>query len=184
MTKSSRRDKSVYLALALLLGPGSALADAPGLEVAGALPRTGKLTLQDLEAMKPEKAAWSNQGKQQEVEGVPVGKILTAFGFAPGPMGKGVPPAEKRPGYKKVVLVTSRDGFQAVFSCAELAEEMGATRALLVWKVDGQPLPPEQGPFRLVVLTDKEPSRSAWAVKKIEVIDPAPVPPRSAPARP
>src|SRR5688572_6027294 len=100
---------SLHLAAWLLLIPGVALADAPSVEVTGALPKTGKLTLKDLEGMKPEKATWSNQGKQQEVEGVAVGKILTAFGFVPGPMGKGVPPAEKRPGYKKVVLVTSKD---------------------------------------------------------------------------
>ncbi len=164
----------------LLLLPCIALAQAPAapsLEVAGALPKTGKLALKDLEALKPEKATWTERGKQVEVEGVPLGKILTASGFSPGPMGKDVAPAEKRPGYKKVVVVTSKDGFQAVFSCAELAEDMGPTRALLVWKMDGKPVPPEQGPLRLLVLTDKEPSRSAWSVEKIEVVDPRPRPP-------
>jgi len=169
---AKRKEWWFLAALLLVLIPGAAFAGAPELEVAGALPRTGKLTLKDLEAMKPEKATWTLQGKPQVIEGVPVGRILASFGFAPGVMGKDVPPAEKRPGYKKVALVTARDGFQALFSCAELAEEMGATRALLVWKIDGKPLPPDQAPFRLVVLTDKEPSRSPYAVEKIEVIDP------------
>jgi DMSO/TMAO reductase YedYZ molybdopterin-dependent catalytic subunit len=65
----------------------------------------------------------------------------------------------------------ARDGFQAVFSCAELAEEMGATKAMLIWKIDGKPLAPEQGPVRIVVLTDKEASRSVYGVEKLEVID-------------
>ncbi|HZN93242.1 MAG TPA: molybdopterin-dependent oxidoreductase [Myxococcales bacterium] len=162
----------------LLLIPGLSWAGAPpapaapSVEVTGALPKTGKLALKDLQAMKPEKATWTDRGKQVEVEGVPLGKVLAASGFEPGPMDRSGPPADKRPGYKKVVLVTARDGFQSVFSCAELAEEMGpATRTLLVWKVDGKPLPPEQGPFRLVVLSDKEASRSTWAVEKIDVLD-------------
>lgn len=172
MAKISGSARRSLLLAAWLLIPSVALADAPSLEVAGALPKTGKLTLKELEAMKPEKASWTNHGKQHEVEGVPVSKVLAAFGFTPGPMSKDMPPTEKRLGYKKVLVATAKDGFQAVFSCAELAEGMGATRALLVWKVDGKPLPPEQAPFRLVVLTDQEPSRSPWAVVKIEVIDP------------
>lgn len=48
---------------------------------------------------------------------------------------------------------------------------MGPTRALVVWKIDGQPLPPGTGPFRIVVLTDQEPSRSVFAVAKLEVLD-------------
>jgi hypothetical protein len=56
--------------------------------------------------------------------------------------------------------VLSRFGFfQAVFSCAEVFGSMGATRAMVVWKVDGKPLPEDRGPLRLVVVTDKEPSR-------------------------
>jgi len=178
MTKPSHRDVKgsrarapLRLAALLLVFPATALAGSPAVEVTGALPKRGALELKDLEAMKPEKATWTDHGKSQEMEGVPLAKILAAFGYEVGPMGKDVAPAEKRPGFKKVVVVTARDGFQAVFSCAELSDEIGATRALLVWKADGKPLPPEQGPIRLVVPTDKEASRSAWAVQKIEVVD-------------
>lgn len=48
---------------------------------------------------------------------------------------------------------------------------MGPTRALLVWKMDGKPLPETMGPFRLVVLTDQEPSRSVFQLVKLEIID-------------
>jgi hypothetical protein len=43
---------------------------------------------------------------------------------------------------EKAVVATAPDGFQAVFSCAELFPEMGPTRAFVVWTVDGQPMPP------------------------------------------
>jgi hypothetical protein len=58
-----------------------------------------------------------------------------------------------------------------VLSCAEVFESMGATRAMVVWKVDGKPLPEDRGPLRLVVLTDKEPSRSIYSLRKLEILD-------------
>ena len=69
------------------------------------------------------------------------------------------------------VRASAADGFEAVFSCAELFESMGATRAMIVWKVDGKPLAADRGPLRLVVLTDKEPSRSIHGLRTIEVLD-------------
>jgi len=47
-------------------------------------------------------------------------------------------------------------------------EDMGSTRALVVWEMDGKPLLSERGPFRLVVLTDKEPGRSVCSLDRIE----------------
>ena len=82
-----------------------------------------------------------------------------------------MPKAEKRAGYRKVVVATARDGFQAVFSCAEIAEGKGATRALVAWAIDGKPLPPEMGPLRLVVLTDGEPARSIYQLESLKVVE-------------
>jgi hypothetical protein len=48
---------------------------------------------------------------------------------------------------------------------------MGPTRALIVWEIDGKPLASNAGPFRVVVLTDNEPSRSVHGVTKLEVLD-------------
>ena len=166
MTKT----KTILVAWLVSIPVAALAAEVASLEVTGALPKTGKVTVKELEAMKPEKATWTDHGAQREVEGVPLIKVLAAFGFESGPMGMGVAPAQKRPGYKKVVVVTAKDGFKAVFTCAEL--EIGATRALLVWKTDGKPLPADHAPFRLVVPTDKEGSRSPYAVERIEVIDP------------
>jgi hypothetical protein len=105
------------------------------------------------------------------VVGVPLEKLLTRAGFEVGAMGKDVPKHEKRKGWRMVVVASAADGFQAVLSCAEFFESMGATRAMVVWKIDGKPLPADRGPLRLVVLTDREPSRSIYGLRTLEVRD-------------
>ena len=70
-----------------------------------------------------------------------------------------------------VSLAAARDGFQAVFSAAELTEGMGKTQVLLIWMLDGKPLPADAGPLRLVVLSDGEPSRSLFQLSRIDVVD-------------
>jgi DMSO/TMAO reductase YedYZ molybdopterin-dependent catalytic subunit len=148
------------------------------LRVAGALPKTGALTLADLAALGPVTATWVAHGGKHEVHGVPLDRVLTHFGFTPGSMDASVPKRDKRKGWHMVVIASAADGFQAVFSCAEIFETMGATRVLVVWKIDGKPLPPDRGPLRLVPLTDKEPSRSVFSVNRLEVIDPTAPPTR------
>jgi hypothetical protein len=73
-------------------------------------------------------------------------RILTRFGFEPGTMGKDVPKHEKRKGWRMAIRASAPDGFEAILSCAEV-------------------------PLRLVVLTDKQPSRSVYGVRKLEVLD-------------
>lgn len=52
-----------------------------------------------------------------------------------------------------------------------LFPDMGPTRALVNWEIDGKSLSPEEAPFRLVVTTDKEPSRSLYKLVRLEVVD-------------
>jgi hypothetical protein len=146
--------------------------------VSGALPKSGALALGDLAALGPVTTTWVAHGQKHEVYGVPLERVLGHFGFDPGPMDKSMPKRDKRKGWRMVVVATAADGFQAVFSCAELFESMGATRVFLIWKIDGKPLPPDRGPLRLAVLTDKEPSRSLFSVNRLEVIDPTAPPTR------
>lgn len=140
-------------------------------EVSGALPRSASLGQAELSALGAKTTAWTVHGTKRQVTGVRLDKVLTHLGFSPGPMGKDVPVAEKRAGYRKAVIATAADGYRAVFSVAECVEGMGATEVLVVWAVDGKPLPPERGPFQLAVLTDGEPSRSLRQLRKLEVVD-------------
>jgi DMSO/TMAO reductase YedYZ molybdopterin-dependent catalytic subunit len=139
--------------------------------VRGDVEKPGTLQLAELEAMGPTSASYTVHDHTQTVIGVPLHKVLARYGVVPGPMSKTMAPADKRPGYKKVVVASAPDGFQAVFSLAELSEGMGKTQVLVVWKADGKPLPPAQGPLRLVVLTDGEPSRSVHQLRTLDVTD-------------
>jgi hypothetical protein len=86
-------------------------------------------------------------------------------------MGKGVPPAEKRPGWKYAVLATASDGFQATFSVAEVFEGMGTTQAYVAWSEAGQPIDAASGPLRLIVPSDGEGSRSVRNLQRLTILD-------------
>src|SRR2546423_7332806 len=120
--------------LIALLSWALAAPPAPALAVGGDLPRQGTLGLAELRSLSPESVDVS--GKRR-ARGVRLDRILTHFGFEPGVMGKDVPAPDKRRGWKKVLRATASDGFEAVFSCAELAEGMGPSRAYVIFEIDG-----------------------------------------------
>jgi len=159
------------LVLPLAVIAGFAHAEDAVLEVAGALPKRGSLKIADLQALGAVAATWTVHGEKHELRGVPLDRVLTRFGFEPGPMGKEISKHDKRKGWRMAVRATASDGFEAVLSCAEVFESMGTTRAMIVWQVDGKPLSADRGPLRLVVLSDKEPSRSIYSLRKLEVLD-------------
>jgi hypothetical protein len=159
----------------MVLLPSLAVGDEARVEVVGDLPRIGSLTLRQLEQLGPVTASWTEHEKKYEVTGVPLDRLLTAFGFTGGPEGKDVPAREKHAGWRKVVLATAKDGYRVAISCAEVSPDIGSTRALVVWKVDGKPLAAERGPFQMVVTTDREPSRALRGLEKLEVVDAAAV---------
>lgn len=144
----------------------------------------GSLTLRELAALPTVQVDWTMHGKTRKVLGVPLAKALERFGVGPGPMSKEMAPKDKRPGYKKVLVASAPDGFQAVLSVAEISEGMGKTQALLVFQIDGQPLGAEEKPLRLVITTDGEPSRSLYRLQRIDVIDLRKVVPPTEPAAP
>jgi len=167
------RHRRVRQGLGVLLAclPALALAQAPTLRVEGVLPKTGTLGQAELEKLGATTVAWTSHGQTHQVTGVRLDKVLLHFGFSPGPMGKDVPVKDKVKGYREVLLATARDGFQAVFSCAEVMEGMGSTSAFIVWQLDGKALGPEVGPLRLVVTSDGEPARSIRQLDSLRVLD-------------
>jgi hypothetical protein len=172
-----RIDRIAAGLVVLLAAMSSSLADsgtkAPSatITVAGALPRTGAISLPDLQKIGTTHATWTTRGERHDVTGIRLDKLLASFGFVAGTMGHDVPKRQKLGGWRKVVVASAADGFAAVLSCAEMFEEMGNTQALVVWEMDGKPLLPERGPLRLVVLSDKEPARSVYGLNRIDVID-------------
>ena len=161
----------LFLVALLPASPVQAVEPPSAVAVSGALPRTGALGRKELEALGASTVEWVEHGERHRVTGVPLEKVLAAFGFTPGPRGKQVPVAEKRAGWRKVLVAVGRDGYQVAFSCAEVSPEIGATKAFLSWSADGEPLREETGPFRLVVTTDGEPARAVHGLERLVVVD-------------
>jgi hypothetical protein len=67
------------------------------------------------------------------------------------------------------VIVEATDGYRAVFSSAELDPELTDRIFLLADTKDGQPLPPREGPLRIIVPSDKRPARWVRQVKALTV---------------
>lgn len=154
--------------LSLLL---AAVAPPPAVVFAGDLPRGASLTAADLEKLGPVDQGQDNPEPTARVTGVPLLKVLRSLGYEDGPKGPQTPKAEKHSGYRKVVVVTASDGYQSVFTCAEIDENLGPTQALLVYKQAGRPLGTDLGPFRMVVPTDKGASRAIYNVTRVDVVD-------------
>jgi DMSO/TMAO reductase YedYZ molybdopterin-dependent catalytic subunit len=124
------------------------------------------VTAAELEKLGAVTAEWKDHDAARQSYGVPLTKVLDRMGLVPGDKKSG------HAGWKKVLVASGVDGYRAVFSAAELAEAMsGATRALLAWKLDGKPLPREQGAFRLVVPTDKDGARCVYQLARLELVD-------------
>jgi hypothetical protein len=68
------------------------------------------------------------------------------------------------------VVIEASDGYRVVLALADLDPSIGARHVILADHVDGKPLAPDEGPWRLIVAGDQRPSRSARQVKTIKVL--------------
>ncbi|GMU93232.1 MAG: hypothetical protein AMXMBFR4_22900 [Candidatus Hydrogenedentota bacterium] len=145
---------------------------APSIVVDGALPRTGTFGVDQLAALGEIAVAWPKGEDAADWTGVPVSSLLAHLGLKPDEeVCEGVDAKVKRPGLRKALVVSARDGYQTVFSMAELFETFGSGQVFLVWKKAGQPLDAQEGPFRILATEDKKPSRCVFQVVKFTVVD-------------
>lgn len=80
-------------------------------------------------------------------------------------------PARNNDRLRKYVVITGSDGYDAIFSLAELDPDFGAEMVLIAYAKDGQPLGPSEGMARAVIGTDKRGGRLVSNVVRIEVRD-------------
>ena len=128
------------------------------------------LSVEDVEAMGLKDVEWSSKGETHVFQAVPLEAVLRCVGVEPGAM-DAAKPVDKRPGWKLTVVATATDGFQAVFSVAEVFHDMGRTEAYVATREKGNRLDDASGPFRLIVPSDGEASRSVRSVVRLTVID-------------
>ena len=144
-------------------GPDDALAAATVLTVAGAVPAQLTLTAEDLAKMPRATAALTSDGNTTTYEGVLLYDILAKAGwqFGRGMTGKGM---------ASYVIVIAKDGYQVVFSLAEIDPMFGGAKVIIADKADGAALPGREKPFRVVAPGEKMHARSIYSLVKIEVV--------------
>jgi DMSO/TMAO reductase YedYZ molybdopterin-dependent catalytic subunit len=71
------------------------------------------------------------------------------------------------------LLVEGADDYRAVLALAEVDPKLADKVVLLADRVDGKPLAQQAGPYRLIVPSDKLPSRWVKQVRRISVERPA-----------
>lgn len=102
-------------------------------------------------------------GKAHIYSGVIVSEILTKAGVTLGAdlHGKNL---------VKYLLVEASDGYQVLFALAELDKGFTDRVIILADKIDGQPLAPADGPFRIIVQDEKKPARCIKQVTGMKVM--------------
>lgn len=103
-----------------------------------------------------------NDGTSHEYKGVSLYDILTKAEAIPNQQLRGK-------SLMKYILVTAADGYQVVLAIAEVDPAFTDHSVILATTMDGEELPANLGPFRLIVSGDKKPARSVMRVTDIDV---------------
>jgi hypothetical protein len=144
---------------------GLVLAQGSGtLTVSRDIPSTLTLKAEDLTKMPRETAAVPDQdGTKVEYEGVTLREILKRAG---APLGKEL----RGKSLASYVVAKAHDGYQVVFTLAEVDPEFANELILVADKRDGKPLFGYQGPFRLVCPSDKAGARSVRMLETLQIV--------------
>jgi DMSO/TMAO reductase YedYZ molybdopterin-dependent catalytic subunit len=132
------------------------------LKISGEVAQPLELSLSDLSKMpRKEVVMKDKEGKLHFYAGVPIQEVLA---MAKVPSGKELHGKES---LYKYVLVKSADGYQVLFSLAELDASIQDKNVIIADSVDGKPLPKEKGPLRIIAEGEKKPARSSYQVTEI-----------------
>jgi DMSO/TMAO reductase YedYZ molybdopterin-dependent catalytic subunit len=153
------------ISILITISAGLLVAQNPAtLAVTGDIATPLKLKAEDLASMPREKVSVPEQdGTIVEYEGVPLGEILKRAGAPLGNQLRGKALAS-------YVLAKAQDGYQVVFSFAEVDAAFANEKILVADKRDGKRLFGYQGPFRLVCPNDKAGARSVRMLEALEIV--------------
>lgn len=121
------------------------------------------LTPADIRALPRTTVKMEEDGRTIVYEGVLVGELLKRAGAASGPDMRGN-------AMTSYVVASANDGYQVVFSLAELDPGFTSNDIIVADTVDGKPLFEYQGPFRIVAPKDKRGARSIRMLERLEVV--------------
>lgn len=139
-------------------------ATTPALAVAGDVRTPMTIALRDLSAMPRTSVDVTDEdGRTVRYEGVLVGELLRRAGATLGSSLRG-------DALTTYVLASASDGYQVVFSLAELDPAFTSSRVIVADTIDGKPLFGFQGPFRIVSPGDARPARSIRMLQRLDVV--------------
>jgi DMSO/TMAO reductase YedYZ molybdopterin-dependent catalytic subunit len=141
-----------------------AAASAVTLTVAGDVRTPLSVSPEELKAMPRTRVQTKNQdGGTVTYEGVLVGELLKRAGATLGSDLRGNAVATD-------VIASASDGYQAVFSLAELDPTFTGSEIIIADTIDGKPLFAYQGPLRMVAPKDTREARSVRMLQRLEVV--------------
>jgi DMSO/TMAO reductase YedYZ molybdopterin-dependent catalytic subunit len=144
-------------------GPRPSSTPATSLTIAGDIPKTVTLPFAELKTYPRTTVTLQEDGRTVAYEGVLLGEVLTRAGAPLGPELRGANVAS-------YVLATARDGYQVVFSLAEVDPAFTGSQIILADTIDGKPLFDYQGPIRIVSPGDKRGARSIRMLERLDVV--------------
>ena len=95
----------------------------------------------------------AHSNAEETYSGVPLADLLAKYGAPLGKELRGIALAS-------YIIATGSDGYQAVFSLAEVDPSFHPGDVIVADSLNGRPLDAKAGPFKLVVSEDKRPARS------------------------
>lgn len=155
----------VALAAAFLIATAFPRAQSapPTLAIAGDVDTPLSLTPDALKALPRTRVEVEEDGRTLGYEGVRVGELLKRAGVPLGQELRGAALAS-------YVVASASDGYQVVFSLAELDPQFTTNDIIVADTVNGQPLFGYQGPVRIVAPKDARGARSVRMLQRLEVV--------------
>jgi hypothetical protein len=169
--RSIRRSKS-YVACVLLVCSATLVGAqatpqgiaAATLSVAGDVRTPLSITAAELKEMPRTTVDVKDEdGRTVKYEGVLVGELLKRAGATLGSDMRGN-------AMTTYVLASASDGYQVLFSLAELDPAFTSSQVIVADALDGKPLFAYQGPFRIVSPKDARPARSIRMLQRLDVV--------------
>lgn len=158
--------KHLMILFVALLSSGIAVAQAvkeATVKISGEVSAPFELKLADMNQFPQTQVNRKDRdGKDHIYTGVLLSAILQKAGAT---MGKDL----KGENLAKFASVEASDGYQVIFALAELDKEFTDRQIILATTIDGQPLAPTDGPFRVIVQDEKKPARCIKQVTGIKV---------------
>ncbi len=112
---------------------------------------------------RAELTAKARDGSERRFAGVSIAEVLRLLG---APEGRAIRGAEMN----RAVLLSAKDGYQVVFSLAELDGSFRKSNVILADRVDGKELDDFEGPFMIVAADDLRHSRWIRQVERIALV--------------